>query len=181
MGRIADYVHSRSDFVVLDHHQCRPLPFPLVSNRPSLSTDISRISRISRNPPKLTLPCSHRLADFVFSAEDNLKSSTTLAVDVRTNVSTSLLSATNRARGNLVVDEWSCALQSSALDADVDKDGARETYCTGQMETYANGTAGWSFWSESQSVLSLPSDVLSIFFLIILSVSLVTDSRTPPI
>lgn len=46
-----------------------------------------------------------------------------------------------------MVDEFSCALSNNALTNESDKMAARNTFCTGQMETYANATAGWSFWS----------------------------------
>lgn len=64
-------------------------------------------------------------------------------------ISSELIDAATKARGNIVVDEWSCALTGHALDGLEDKDAGRAKFCTEQLELYTNVTAGWSFWSKS--------------------------------
>lgn len=63
-----------------------------------------------------------------------------------------LQSAAEQTRGNLVIDEWSCALTGSALAGATDANAERVKFCSTQADLYANSTAGWSFWSESASV-----------------------------
>jgi len=60
-----------------------------------------------------------------------------------------MASASIEDRRNVVVDEWSCALSDQALINSTDPAGDRRRYCTGQMESYTNATAGYSFWSRS--------------------------------
>lgn len=48
-----------------------------------------------------------------------------------------------------MIDEFSCALSGDALNGSSDAVADRRKFCTGQMESYVNATAGYSFWSES--------------------------------
>lgn len=63
-------------------------------------------------------------------------------------INSELHDAADKARGNIVVDEWSCALTGPALAGVTDTDAGRASFCTTQADLYANVTAGWSFWSE---------------------------------
>ena len=83
---------------------------------------------------------------FVFTPSDQSESATDHIHDVGGSISDDLLSASERQRRNLVVDEFSCALTDESLANEGDKDSARRLFCEGQMEIYQNETAGWSFW-----------------------------------
>lgn len=63
------------------------------------------------------------------------------------SLSQDMLGVAARGRSNIVIDEFSCALTQDALAASADPTGDRRAFCTGQMEAYANATAGYSFWS----------------------------------
>ena len=110
LQRFADYISTRQDFVVLDHHSY-----------------------------------------FVFDSTDEntpVPQVTSEFVPGQGTVSDQLLSASSEDNRNIVVEEWSCALSSQSLANATDADEARREFCTGQMESYANATAGWGFWSE---------------------------------
>lgn len=64
------------------------------------------------------------------------------------SLSQQMISASNEERRNIVIDEFSCALSQQALAASADVAGDRRQFCTGQLESYANATAGYSFWSK---------------------------------
>jgi glucan 1,3-beta-glucosidase len=112
LGRFADYISTRNDFVVVDHHSY-----------------------------------------FVFGdANDQKRPAQDLVTSLQPakgSLSEQLLGAAAEGRRNMVVDEWSCALSQAALEGSTDPVGARQKFCTGQMESYTNATAGWSFWSKS--------------------------------
>ena len=124
MSRFADYVSTRTDFVVLDHHSCQ-----------------------SYMVAQLMSP------DFVFgdAASQDLPANqlTSTLQPGQGSLSDQMLSASSEERRNLVVDEFSCALSNDALVNSSDPIGDRRRFCTGQMESYTNATAGYSFWSES--------------------------------
>jgi glucan 1,3-beta-glucosidase len=124
LGRFADYISTRNDFVVVDHHSY-----------------------------------------FVFGdANDQKRPAQELVTSLQPakgSLSEQLLGAAAEGRRNMVVDEWSCALSEAALQGSTDPVGARQKFCTGQMESYTNATAGWSFWSESKISYDLVS-VLTI-------------------
>lgn len=112
LGRFADYISTRSDFVVVDHHS-----YFVFGDSASQST------------PAKDLAASLQPAEGAISEQ--------------------LLGASAEGRRNIVVDEWSCALSEKALEGSADVVADRQKFCTGQMESYTNATAGWSFWSES--------------------------------
>ena len=85
---------------------------------------------------------------FVFDSDDASRNATSDAAVVRTSVYQSLSSASNAQRRNLIAGEWSCALVDSALTNMTDPSLARQEFCQGQEQVYANTTAGWHFWSE---------------------------------
>ena len=59
-----------------------------------------------------------------------------------------MIAVATEERRNIVIDEFSCALSGQALANSTDPVGDRRRFCTGQMESYTNSTAGYSFWSE---------------------------------
>lgn len=120
LSRFADYISTRQDFVVLDHHSY-----------------------------------------FVFGDADAQKTPanqlTSSLSPGQGSVSQQIISAAAEARRNIVIDEFSCALSGDALSGSPDAIADRRKFCTGQMESYTNATAGWSFWSYKTE--GCPSDV----------------------
>lgn len=123
LSRFADYISTRSDFVVVDHH----------------SYFVFGDAASQRTPAK-DLAASLRPAEGAISEQ--------------------LLGASAEGRRNIVVDEWSCALSEQALQGSTDAVADRQKFCTGQMESYTNATAGWSFWSMYLPPLVAERDVL---------------------
>lgn len=60
-----------------------------------------------------------------------------------------LSSASDATRRNVIVGEWSCALTPEATAQSSDPQEEQRRYCTGQLETYINSTAGWAFWCKT--------------------------------
>ena len=120
LSRFADYISTRKDFVVLDHHSY-----------------------------------------FVFgdqaSQEVPANQLTSGLAPGTGSTSQQLIGASTEGRRNIVVDEFSCALSGDALKQSDDPVGDRRRFCTGQMESYTNATAGWSFWSYKTE--GCPGDV----------------------
>ncbi|WVF72888.1 hypothetical protein IAT40_007706 [Kwoniella sp. CBS 6097] len=110
MGRFADYVSTRKDFVVLDHHSYFVFGDANSQNTPA---------------PQLTSSLQPGQG----------------------SLSQQIIGAANEGRRNIVIDEFSCALSNQALSASTDAVADRRQFCTGQMESYTNATAGYSFWS----------------------------------
>ncbi|QRV79062.1 Cellulase (glycosyl hydrolase family 5 protein) [Ceratobasidium sp. AG-Ba] len=87
---------------------------------------------------------------FVFTPSDSSTSAQDHTSNINNGISDALASASKRARGNLVVDEWSCALTAeslSSLPSESKQLAARKSFCTSQANVYLRETAGWSFWS----------------------------------
>ncbi|KAJ7098034.1 glycoside hydrolase superfamily [Mycena belliarum] len=84
---------------------------------------------------------------FVFTPQDESKPASQHTKEIETSMSASLATASVHQRGNLVVDEWSCALTPQSLSNEPDEAVARQNFCTTQMEVYSTTTAGWSFWT----------------------------------
>lgn len=84
---------------------------------------------------------------FVFTPSDSSEPASQHTSDIRNGIADSLRQASLAERRNLVVDEFSCALTDDSLENEPDPDQARMDFCTGQIEMYANTTAGWSFWA----------------------------------
>lgn len=84
---------------------------------------------------------------FVYTPSDQAESAQGHTHDVNTTIYDSLASTAGRERGNLVVDEWSCALTDKSLSQESNPSTAQQNFCTEQMEVYASSSAGWSFWS----------------------------------
>jgi aryl-phospho-beta-D-glucosidase BglC (GH1 family) len=51
------------------------------------------------------------------------------------------------ARRNLIIGEWSCALNPNSLSKSTDRDGDQKRFCQAQADVYSTATAGWTFWS----------------------------------
>lgn len=84
---------------------------------------------------------------FVFTPQDDAEPADQHTSDVEGSIADSFIAASQQERGNLVIDEFSCALTDQSLQGD-NADQARQAFCTAQVETYANTTAGWAFWGE---------------------------------
>ncbi|OCF42240.1 hypothetical protein I317_03975 [Kwoniella heveanensis CBS 569] len=110
MSRFADYVSTRKDFVVLDHHS-----YFVFGDADSQNTPAPQLTS-SLQPGQGSL-------------------------------SQQIIGAANEGRRNIVIDEFSCALSNQALSNSADAVADRRQFCTGQMESYTNATAGYSFWS----------------------------------
>jgi glucan 1,3-beta-glucosidase len=85
---------------------------------------------------------------FVYTSSDAAEPASQHTGDVESAVSSSLSNASVQQHRNLVVDEWSCALTAESLSREADPNQARKAFCTGQMNVYANTTAGWGFWCK---------------------------------
>ncbi|KAG8718237.1 Glucan 1,3-beta-glucosidase 3 [Ceratobasidium sp. 394] len=84
---------------------------------------------------------------FVFTPSDASTSAEDHISNVNAGIKSALASASERARHNLVIDEWSCALTSQSLSSEEKPLAARKSFCTSQANVYLRETAGWSFWS----------------------------------
>lgn len=114
--------------------------------------DLERFSNFVANRSDFVVQDHHSY--FVFSASDDQEPATQHTGDISGAVAESLVKASGQQRRNLVVDEWSCALTADSLAHESDPDGARKAFCTGQMNVYANSTAGWCFWCKRYLFLS---------------------------
>jgi glucan 1,3-beta-glucosidase len=84
---------------------------------------------------------------FVFTPSDQAESAQGHTHDVNTTIFSNLEDTANLERGNLVIDEWSCALTDQSLSQESDPQDAQRDFCTEQMDVYASSSAGWAFWS----------------------------------
>ncbi|KDN38614.1 hypothetical protein RSAG8_09401, partial [Rhizoctonia solani AG-8 WAC10335] len=87
---------------------------------------------------------------FVFTPDDSSKPVGDHISNVNSSIMSSLAAAAKRARHNLVIDEWSCALSPGSLSKLPDgatEQAARKAFCSAQSSAYLRTTAGWSFWS----------------------------------
>jgi glucan 1,3-beta-glucosidase len=85
---------------------------------------------------------------FVFTPSDDTEPAAQHTGDIRGPVSDGLDGASKEQHGNLVIDEWSCALTPKSIANEGDPVQARKDFGTGQLEVYTNTTAGWSFWCK---------------------------------
>ncbi|KAG8956119.1 Glucan 1,3-beta-glucosidase 3 [Tulasnella sp. 419] len=84
---------------------------------------------------------------FVFTPQDSSEPAHSHTADVTHSISSDLSTSSIKARRNIVVDEWSCALTDKSLEGEKNKQESRKKFCHAQMKVYSNETAGWSFWS----------------------------------
>lgn len=75
---------------------------------------------------------------FVFSQENAATSVDNHTAEVQTDIASALYSASQTARRNMVIGEFSCALSDESLSKSDNPDEARRNFCTTQMEVYAN-------------------------------------------
>lgn len=66
---------------------------------------------------------------------------------IKSDISSSISRNAKIARGNLVTDEWGCALAESSTQGVSNLDSATQAYCQGQEKVYRNAAAGYAFWS----------------------------------
>jgi glucan 1,3-beta-glucosidase len=108
--------------------------------------DLERFSAFVANRPDFVVLDHHSY--FVFTPADANEPASSHTTDIEGSIADSLRQASDQARRNVVVDEFSCALTDESLQGETDSDQARQDFCTGQVEIYANTTAGWSFWGK---------------------------------
>jgi glucan 1,3-beta-glucosidase len=87
---------------------------------------------------------------FLFDEANKAKSMAQLDTEIKQtsgSLSQLYINSANSVRRNMVIDEWSCGLSDNALMGVQDQEAARRAFCTGQMQTYANTTAGYAFWA----------------------------------
>ena len=84
---------------------------------------------------------------FVFTSSDKSEPANSHINDVKNGIKNSLQSASNKQHRNLVVDEWSCAISNA-------NGGQTKDFCTAQLNTYAQTSAGWGFWGTTFLVTS---------------------------
>ncbi|KAG5647194.1 hypothetical protein DXG03_001153 [Asterophora parasitica] len=85
---------------------------------------------------------------FVFTPSDEAEPASDHTNDIQGPIADNLAKASAKQRKNLVIDEWSCALTPKSIENEPDKEAARRDFCKGQMDVYADTTAGWSFWCK---------------------------------
>lgn len=108
--------------------------------------DLERFSDFIANRTDFIVEDHHSY--FVFTPQDDSEPANQHTGDVEGPIAGELGAASSEERGNLVIDEWSCALTDESLSTQKDPTGARRQFCTGQMNVYANVSAGWGFWCE---------------------------------
>lgn len=84
-----------------------------------------------------------------FTEEDKMKSGDEHAADIRQNLKGHLLEVAKKARGNLVVGEWSAALHQDSLRSDEagEQDRQRRVFAQAQLDVFEESTAGYFFWT----------------------------------
>jgi glucan 1,3-beta-glucosidase len=127
LNQYADFLENRADFVVLDHHSCKPCSV------------------------FVWLEFMNDSPDFVYTASDAAESAMEHTEDIDTGIQAMLHNTSSELRRNFVIEEWSCALTSESLSKEEDAGAARTAFCQTQMNVYENVTAGWSFWSKLHS------------------------------
>ena len=87
---------------------------------------------------------------FVFTDSDRMEKASQHTADVRGGIALALGQVSDKQHRNLVIDEWSCALDWNSLQNeksdDIERD--RKDFCMAQLYVYTNTTAGWGFWCK---------------------------------
>ena len=99
---------------------------------------------------------------FVFTAQDSSEPVAQHESDVEGGIGGSFAAASQRQRNNLVIDEWSCAITDQSLSSAPNRDEAFRDFCTAQLDTYTNTTAGWGFWGRSLPTHLIWSELTSL-------------------
>lgn len=84
---------------------------------------------------------------FVYTQQDRDMSASKHTTHIEGEVQKSMSKLADTARGNMVVGEWSCALNPNSLKNSNNKKDATTEFCQAQTSTYLNATAGVIFWS----------------------------------
>ncbi|KAF5324539.1 hypothetical protein D9611_004242 [Ephemerocybe angulata] len=109
--------------------------------------DMNRFSQYMSGRWDFTVQDQHSY--FVYTDGDRQQSAVDHVRDISSTVSSTLHTASDKVRRNMVVGEFSCALtpESMAGSSAHDGDRARKDFCGGQLDIYADRTSGWHFWS----------------------------------
>ena len=103
---------------------------------------------------------------FVFTDSDRMEKASQHTADVRGGIAEAFGQVSDRQHRNLVINEWSCALDWKSLQNeksdDVEQD--RKDFCMAQLGVYTNTTAGWSFWCKLPSIMIVDSSKIAAFF-----------------
>ena len=84
---------------------------------------------------------------YVYTASDTSQSAQGHVSDIHGTVADQLNKQSIKARRNLIIGEWSCALAPSSLEQSDDPARDQTAFCGAQNTVYSNATAGWTFWS----------------------------------
>ncbi|KAG8926337.1 Glucan 1,3-beta-glucosidase 3 [Tulasnella sp. 417] len=84
-----------------------------------------------------------------FTEADRQKSGDEHAAEIRSSTKDWLAEMSKRARGNLIIGEWSAALHPDSLRSDdpPEQDRQRRVFAQAQLEVFEEHTAGWFFWT----------------------------------
>ena len=87
---------------------------------------------------------------FVFTDSDRMEKASQHTADVRGGIADAFGQVSDKQHRNLVIGEWSCALDWNSLrnetSDNVERD--RKDFCMAQLDVNTNTTAGWSFWCK---------------------------------
>lgn len=84
---------------------------------------------------------------FVYTQQDKDMDAKSHTSQIKKQVLGALKHQSGKARGKMVVGEWSCALNSKSLSNAHNKHKATSSFCQAQTNTYRKATAGVMFWS----------------------------------
>ncbi|WFD03364.1 hypothetical protein MOBT1_002053 [Malassezia obtusa] len=84
---------------------------------------------------------------YVYTKQDQAMSANKHTSQIKGEILASMQGMAKTARGNMIVGEWSCALNPNSLRSVHDKKGSNAQFCQAQTDTYRNATAGALFWS----------------------------------
>lgn len=84
---------------------------------------------------------------YVYSDSDKGTTAAGHTSRIEGSVASSLQSSGAKARNNLIVGEWSCALASSSLSGARNAHSSQQTFCNAQASVYMTNAGGWGFWS----------------------------------
>lgn len=84
---------------------------------------------------------------FVYTKQDQDMTAKKHTSQIKGPIEKSMSGMSKTARGNMVVGEWSCALNPNSLRNSNNKRKSTSQFCRAQTDTYLNSTAGVMFWS----------------------------------
>lgn len=88
-----------------------------------------------------------------FTVDDRQKSGDEHAAILRSATKGHLAEMSKRARGNMIIGEWSAALHPSSLRSDEagEQDRQRRVFAQAELELFEEHTAGWFFWTYKKA------------------------------